>query len=291
MALLGFACGPCVAGQGGGPRRPACHVLRLKEAAANNFARGQYTIGKEIVDLGLDRLRKLPDNCTGIQGFMVYKSVCSFLSLPFPHNSTAPSLIHTMSLTKYDTVAVMGGGTRQVVSKVVEQRWTNFMIHILIGCSLVFGSVINNVPKAVTFGIFLVMSISSLSGNQLFERFWLWFIWDRSLYPRFRYVTRVPYAKLHKYTAIQFFCWALLWVLTIIKQIAVIFPFFMAALVFVRKSLKWLFTEEELAELDAHEDLPPDDEDMEKLEKTVRTMDDVEKLPRQASDFSRCTSL
>ena len=36
-----------------------------KEDAANNFARGHYTIGKEIVDLVLDRIRKLADNCTG----------------------------------------------------------------------------------------------------------------------------------------------------------------------------------------------------------------------------------
>merc|ERR1719506_3703388 len=35
-----------------------------KEDAANNYARGHYTIGKEIVDLVLDRIRKLADNCT-----------------------------------------------------------------------------------------------------------------------------------------------------------------------------------------------------------------------------------
>ena len=28
---------------------------------ANNYARGHYTIGKEIVDLVLDRIRKLAD--------------------------------------------------------------------------------------------------------------------------------------------------------------------------------------------------------------------------------------
>jgi hypothetical protein len=35
----------------------------------------QYTIGKEIVDLALDRIRKLADNCTGLQGFMVFHAV------------------------------------------------------------------------------------------------------------------------------------------------------------------------------------------------------------------------
>ena len=34
-------------------------LISGKEDAANNFARGHYTIGKEIVDLCLDRLRKL----------------------------------------------------------------------------------------------------------------------------------------------------------------------------------------------------------------------------------------
>ena len=43
-------------------------LISGKEDAANNFARGHYTIGKEIVDLCLDRIRKLADNCTGLQG-------------------------------------------------------------------------------------------------------------------------------------------------------------------------------------------------------------------------------
>eukprot|EP00913_Durusdinium_trenchii_P009288 g8727.t1 len=49
-------------------------LISGKEDAANNFARGHYTIGKEIVDLVLDRIRKLADNCTGLQGFCVYNA-------------------------------------------------------------------------------------------------------------------------------------------------------------------------------------------------------------------------
>ncbi|KAK1314831.1 Tubulin alpha-1 chain [Acorus calamus] len=33
------------------------------------------TVGKEIVDLCLDRVRKLADNCTGLQGFLVFNAV------------------------------------------------------------------------------------------------------------------------------------------------------------------------------------------------------------------------
>ena len=36
-----------------------------KEDAANNYARGHYTIGKEHLDLVLDRIVKLSENCTG----------------------------------------------------------------------------------------------------------------------------------------------------------------------------------------------------------------------------------
>ena len=47
-------------------------IISGKEDAANNYARGHYTIGKEIVDLVLDRIRKLADNCTGLQGFLCF---------------------------------------------------------------------------------------------------------------------------------------------------------------------------------------------------------------------------
>jgi tubulin alpha len=32
-------------------------------------------VGKEIVELCLDRVRKLADNCTGLQGFLVFNAV------------------------------------------------------------------------------------------------------------------------------------------------------------------------------------------------------------------------
>jgi hypothetical protein len=39
-------------------------LISGKEDAANNYARGHYTIGKEIVDVCLDRIRRLADQCT-----------------------------------------------------------------------------------------------------------------------------------------------------------------------------------------------------------------------------------
>jgi len=50
-------------------------LLSGKEDAANNFARGHYTVGKEMIDKVNDRLRKLVDNCDNVQGFVINHSV------------------------------------------------------------------------------------------------------------------------------------------------------------------------------------------------------------------------
>ncbi|CAF1001799.1 unnamed protein product [Brachionus calyciflorus] len=45
-----------------------------KEDAANNYARGHYTVGKEIIDQVLDKIRRLSEQCTGLQGFLLFHS-------------------------------------------------------------------------------------------------------------------------------------------------------------------------------------------------------------------------
>merc|ERR1711877_41345 len=50
-------------------------LLNGKEDAANNFARGHYTVGKEILDQVNDRLRKLVDNSENVQGFIMNHAV------------------------------------------------------------------------------------------------------------------------------------------------------------------------------------------------------------------------
>lgn len=47
-------------------------LITGKEDAANNYARGHYTIGKEIIDLVLDRTRKLVS-------FAILEECCTFL--------------------------------------------------------------------------------------------------------------------------------------------------------------------------------------------------------------------
>ena len=37
-------------------------------------ARGHYTVGKELIDPTMDKIRRLADNCGGLQGFFVFHS-------------------------------------------------------------------------------------------------------------------------------------------------------------------------------------------------------------------------
>ncbi|XP_067015357.2 tubulin alpha-1 chain-like [Anabrus simplex] len=49
-------------------------LITGKEDAASNYARGYYTIGREVVDLVLDRIRKVADSCPSLQGFIIFRS-------------------------------------------------------------------------------------------------------------------------------------------------------------------------------------------------------------------------
>merc|ERR1712151_414429 len=95
-------------------------LISGKEDAANNFARGHYTIGKEIVDLVLDRIRKLADNCTGLGCLMLErlsvdygkKTKCSFTVWACPQVATAVvepynTVLCVHSLLEHTDVTIM----------------------------------------------------------------------------------------------------------------------------------------------------------------------------------------
>lgn len=49
-------------------------IISGNEDAANNYARGHYTIGKDIIDTVLDKIRKMSDACSALQGFLIFHS-------------------------------------------------------------------------------------------------------------------------------------------------------------------------------------------------------------------------
>jgi len=50
------------------------NLLTGTEDAANNFARGHYTVGTEIIDQVTDGLRRMCEHCESLQGFLCFNS-------------------------------------------------------------------------------------------------------------------------------------------------------------------------------------------------------------------------
>lgn len=50
------------------------NLIAGREDAANNYARGHYTVGKEILEPVLEELRRSASICDGLQGFLIFHS-------------------------------------------------------------------------------------------------------------------------------------------------------------------------------------------------------------------------
>ena len=160
---------------------------------------------------------------------------CAVLGLPLSVASTVPSITHVISLTTYE-VKQLPQGERKIPVKVVEQRATNFLIHVLIGCALFLAPALKFLPRSVLQGVFFYMGIASLTGNNLFDRLFLWMIWEPKNYPQYKYIQKLPMKRVHLYTFVQVICLAILYGLKEIKETSVVFPFFMASLAIIRKA-------------------------------------------------------
>ena len=64
-------------------------LINGKEDAGNNFARGHYTVGKEIIDTVNQQIRKLIEDCDNCQGFIINHSVKLYLHISIK-SSTPP---------------------------------------------------------------------------------------------------------------------------------------------------------------------------------------------------------
>lgn len=177
--------------------------------------------------------------------------VCSLLGLPWMVAATVRSLNHVRSLAD---VEVHAG--REVITSVQENRLSALLVHLLVAASLLLLVYLAEIPMSVLFGLFLYMGVGSMRGNQLFDRMKLWWM-DPAQYPPTHYVRRVEKWTIHKFTAIQTSCLAVLWVVKV-SAIGILFPLFIALLVPVRFAMGRIFSPRDLAFLDAEED--PEDE-------------------------------
>lgn len=176
----------------------------------------------------------------------VLLGACSLFGLPWLVAATVRSVNHVRALS---TTEGHGGAAR--VTGAVENRISPMAVHLLIGLSLLVTGLLRQVPMPVLYGLFLYMGITSLGGNQFYERLRLW-LTDPALFPERHFVRRVPARTIHTFTAVQAMCLALLWVVKS-SAVGILFPLFIALLVPVRTLLGRKIAPEHLAALDAEE--------------------------------------
>ena len=172
--------------------------------------------------------------------------ICAMFGLPWVVAATVRSLNHVRSLATFQHHA-----HGEHIISVRENRLTGLVVHLLIGSSLFFLGLLRQVPMSVLFGLFLYMGIASLRGNQFVDRLKLW-VTDPTLFPPTHYVRRVPRKVIHRFTAVQALCLAMLWVVKS-SALGVLFPLFIALLVPIRHVLGKIFNPTHLAFLDADE--------------------------------------
>eukprot|EP00794_Sanderia_malayensis_P010924 gene10924-12085_t len=175
--------------------------------------------------------------------------ISSIAGLPWMCASPVNSLSHFHTLTILSSTHAPG--TNPFIVEVKEQRVTNMLIHLLIGGSVLFIPMLQRIPVAILFGVFLFLGFTSLSRVEFIHRLQLLFI-PYKMHPDTRFVRKVQTKKIHLFTLIQLFC---LVILAIVKEtkLAAIFPFLIMCLVPLRRLLRVVFTEEELEDLDNEE--------------------------------------
>jgi len=180
--------------------------------------------------------------------------ICSMFGLPWLVAATVRSLAHVRGLAETEEVVAPGGDTRERIIHVQENRVTGLAIHLLIALSLLILPLLNVVPMAVLYGVFLYMGIVSLTGNQFFERLTLW-LTDPGLYPRIHYLRQAPKNIIHRFTLVQLVCLIVLCAITLSPNasLRLSFPLFIALLVPVRLLVGRVFQAKHLTALDAEE--------------------------------------
>jgi mannitol/fructose-specific phosphotransferase system IIA component (Ntr-type) len=180
-------------------------------------------------------------------GLMV--AACSTLGLPWLVAATVRSLNHVRSLaTTEQAQSIYADEAGERIVHTDETRVSGLVVHLAIGASLLLLSYLKLIPMAVLYGLFLYMGVMSMRGNEFFARVLL-LATESSLYPSSHYVRKVPRMVIHKFTAIQAACLAILWLVKA-STIAILFPVCIALMVPLRRFSRRLFDEEHLAALD-----------------------------------------
>uniref|UniRef100_A0A8U7MH99 Solute carrier family 4 member 11 n=1 Tax=Corvus moneduloides TaxID=1196302 RepID=A0A8U7MH99_CORMO len=125
------------------------------------------------------------------------------------------------------------------IVSVKETRLTSLMANFLVGLSLLLLPFpLQWIPKPVLFGLFLYIALTSIDGNQLFERVAL-LLKEQTAYPPTHYIRRVPQRKIHYFTGLQVLQLLILcgFGMSPLPYMKMIFPLIMIGMIPIRYNL------------------------------------------------------
>ncbi|NXR15850.1 S4A11 protein, partial [Semnornis frantzii] len=126
----------------------------------------------------------------------------SIFGLPWIHAAFPHSPMHVRALA-YVEERVENGHIYETIVSVKETRLTSLVANFLVGLSLLLLPFpLQWIPKPVLYGLFLYIALTSIDGNQLFERVAL-LLKEQTAYPPTHYIRRVPQRKIHYFTGLQ----------------------------------------------------------------------------------------
>jgi hypothetical protein len=155
----------------------------------------------------------------------------SLFGIPWLVAATVRSVSHVRALSKFDANGKVVG--------TIEQRVTGTSIHALIGCCVVLSKpreLLTQVPLPVLMGLFMYLGISSLPGNEMWERI-KGLLQDPAIAPKYRWTARVPKKTTTVFTFVQMACLAAMFYVKE-SSFGVLFPIVIALMAPLRFALE-----------------------------------------------------
>ncbi|XP_043825569.1 sodium bicarbonate transporter-like protein 11 isoform X2 [Dromiciops gliroides] len=159
----------------------------------------------------------------------------SLFGLPWLHAAYPHSPLHVRALAFVEE-RVEYGHIHETIVSVKETRLTSLGASILVGLSLLLLPFpLQSIPKAVLYGLFLYIALTSLDNSQLCERIAL-LLKEQTAYPPTHYIRRVPQRKIHYFTGLQVVQLLLLCAfgMSSLPYMKMIFPLIMIAMIPIR---------------------------------------------------------
>ncbi|XP_057257234.1 solute carrier family 4 member 11 isoform X5 [Pezoporus wallicus] len=162
----------------------------------------------------------------------------SVFGLPWIHAAFPHSPMHVRALA-YVEERVESGHIYETIVSVKETRLTSLVANFLVGLSLLLLPFpLQWIPKPVLYGLFLYIALTSIDGNQLFERVAL-LLKEQTAYPPTHYIRRVPQRKIHYFTGLQVLQLLILcgFGMSPLPYMKMIFPLIMIGMIPIRYNL------------------------------------------------------